>query len=178
MLALSLLTLGMVAVATAGVVPEMIETRNAKGETIHLPLAPASMTGPIQLGGPNMTFTGQHFEIEAEIAKLNPYWSNMTEAELDLLEPGARLDPSAPQSETHSLQARSNRVAHWCSNGFAYADFAGTMTNLGYLSRRFPPGMYCQAPARSCARYACFTNAAVLLCSTYIYQSKSPTEPR
>jgi len=97
MLALSLLTLGMVAVATAGVVPEMIETRNAKGETIHLPLAPASMTGPIQLGGPNMTFTGQHFEIEAEIAKLNPYWSNMTEAELDLLEPARDLTQVLPR---------------------------------------------------------------------------------
>lgn len=165
MLAFSLLTLGMAAVASAGVVPELIETRDVNNKTLHLPLAPVTVISQVQRGGPNVTFQGTWHEIAAAMEKENPYWvkENLTLSELF---PNHTAEVPVGHPDYHKLQARSNRISYVCDNGFQPAGWISTMVNVKYLySSYFGPGSQCQTAARTCGRFACNNDAAILMCN-------------
>ena len=151
MLALTLLSFATAASAIAIQAPEM---------KVPLPIGDITWTAPSELG--NVSFTGSQSDVIAHIASLVPRWqSNETYLSELVNDTHAAFAGSA-------LQKRSNRVSHYCSQWgtgfFQVSQVARQMDNLNYILHHYGKGT-CTVGARSCGRFSCSWNNALLMCN-------------
>jgi len=158
MLALSFLSFAAAVSALAVQTPEM---------KVPLPLGDITWAAPSEHG--NISFTGRHTDVIAQISDLHPRWQSNQTYFHELI----NSTHAALTAET-ALAKRSNRVNQYCSQwGTGFWETSGVTTqvdNLSYMLQHYGTGM-CTVGARTCGRFSCSYNAALLLCSTYTIQS-------
>jgi len=154
MLALSLLSFAE-AVSAVAVKPGEMK--------VPLPLGPITWTAPKEHG--NVNFTGSHADVIAKIGHLKPQWQTNQTYLHELIN-----STHAALAAEHGLHKRSNRVNQYCSQwGTGFWETSGVTTqvdNLNYILQHYGTGM-CTVGAKTCGRFSCSYNNALLLCSTY-----------
>jgi len=126
----------------------------------HNATLPYAMVDPTwvaheSMGLGNISFTGPHHVIAARIAALKPRWlTNET-----------YLDEITKRAESDFLEKRSNRVSQFCgSEQFAWGKTKAAQENAAYITRKYGTG-WCMQAARSCSRWACSYNTAIVTCN-------------
>ncbi|WYZ45033.1 hypothetical protein EsH8_VIII_000349 [Colletotrichum jinshuiense] len=120
-----------------------------------LPLSEMIFTGPVTVGGPNVTLHGDASSIYEQILAINP--------EFD----ASAFEGPASGSSEGSLEARQN---NWnCNNGAYveryYSQCAASITRLISLGTS-----YCSVAASTCARVSCSNNCSMYLCNNQFTQ--------
>jgi len=103
------------------------------------------------MGLGNLTFTGPHHVIAAKIAALKPLWhTNAT---------------YLSEITNRDLEKRSNRISQYCgSAAYAWGLEHAAVANAAYITKKYGTG-WCVQAAKSCSRWACSYNTALVTCN-------------
>ncbi|KAK6225581.1 hypothetical protein QIS74_01628 [Colletotrichum tabaci] len=120
-----------------------------------LPLSEMSFTGPVTIGGPNVTLHGDASSIYDQILALNP-----------------EFDASAfggAASVERGLEARQS-TGNWnCNNGVTVERYYSQCANA--INRLFTLGTsYCSVAPSTCARVSCSNSCSIYLCNNQFSQ--------
>jgi len=149
--------LALIGIATALVAQAPSDIAPEYNATLPYDLVDPTWVADESMGLGNLTFTGPHHVIAARIAALNPRW--LTNASyLDEITQRASEDASL-------LSKRSNRVSQFCgSQQFAWGQQGAARQNAAYITKHYGTG-WCMQAARSCSRWACSYNTALVTCN-------------
>lgn len=145
--------------------------------TDPLPEGPIKVMLELEKGaGHTHNITGKHHEVIAHIKRLNPWWhreSTYKNATSEQIMNGS-LHGYAPhhswlEANGHSnltdLEKRSNRFDQKCNWPYwPWAQWGREQTNVAYLTSHYGNAM-CGVGPRTCGRFSCSYNAAILLCN-------------
>ncbi|KZL86537.1 secreted protein [Colletotrichum incanum] len=127
-----------------------------------LPLSEMSFTGPITVGGPNVTLHGDASSIYEQILALNPAFdSENFESHV-----GENVNEASVERSLDTRQTTGN----WnCNNGVTVERYYSQCANA--INRLLTLGTsYCSVAPSTCARVSCSNSCSIYLCNNQFSQ--------